>query len=846
MKLYYSLIFVVFYSLILTKPLSAQIDVDEFNTFKSQHVNLTATGLNTLYPRPEPSYYKGYNHTPELANVAYLDSVREAYNLTEDELTMLSDNHFFITQRIEKIGFARALHDIYINDLPVFVSTDIILDALHRSYDYLLKNLERDLMSRNLEDFLAELYQNLPEFLEKYDEEGINESLKDIDLYVTVAYSLISGKKQPLNIASEELYDQVLTAIDKCKPARISLFCKKERTRELDFSQFKVRGHYVYTEMDKALGLKSLEPYFRAQMWLGRIEFFMTPAAASPWEEPWGEDEIRRMNINAYLLNELWANSANKHKLNKNNYIINYLVGESDNVTPTELENFYSEQGVSDVAFFFEEERYDAYLKALSDNDNFAQKIMGGMLFSNPDSIADTLPVSYRLSGQRFIIDSYILANMVYDRIIYQNRAIFRGMPKPLDALYALGNSDAAYFLQDEIEEFKYASNLANMRYLVDHKEHSFWQSSYYNGWLGAIRCLNPVEDDENQPFFMRTSAWHQQKMNTQLASWAQLRHDNVLYAKPSYTGMTGCSFPHSYVEPYPEFYAGIADFTSDLAEFLGNLDLSGWEAASAVSGLENVVEVMNKLEQIAIKELNGTPFSDDENDWLKTMLFENGMSGAPPYSGWYADLLLNPHDMLEADFPVVDIHTQPTDRSGAPVGKVLHVGTGKVNMGTFIVKDVESGKYRAYTGPFFSYYDTITTNFKRLTDQDWERIIDSGNKPSRPEWTSNFLIDEKGKKQQDIIALPNKMLVGIDEYAEAENAPFSVYPNPVTGKLHVRTNCMDSDVRYSIITIDGKVIQNSTFSENLDIDFSTMKKGLYLLHLKGNNVDVVQKIIKH
>ena len=61
----------------------------------------------------------------------------------------------------------------------------------------------------------------------------------------------------------------------------------------------------------------------------------------------------------------------------------------------------------------------------------------------------------------------------------------------------------------------------------------------------------------------MKTAAFWQEKMNTQLASWAELRHDNLLYAKQSYTGGTVCSYPYSYVEPFPEFYQSLKDFAN-------------------------------------------------------------------------------------------------------------------------------------------------------------------------------------------------------------------------------------------------------------------------------------------
>ena len=56
----------------------------------------------------------------------------------------------------------------------------------------------------------------------------------------------------------------------------------------------------------------------------------------------------------------------------------------------------------------------------------------------------------------------------------------------------------------------------------------------------------------------MKTEPWARRMLNTQLASWAELRHDTLLYAKQSYTGFPVCEFPDAYVDPYPEAWAGI------------------------------------------------------------------------------------------------------------------------------------------------------------------------------------------------------------------------------------------------------------------------------------------------
>ncbi|MBN1926893.1 MAG: DUF3160 domain-containing protein [Prolixibacteraceae bacterium] len=834
------LLFIVF-ALISFQAFS-QINPDDFENFKSQNTDLSFDGLKVLYPGASDSYYKGYSNTPSFSNVLFLDSVSEKFSLTKDELELLNQNHFFISERLSYENFGRALHTIYANDLPLFISTDAILNALHCSYDKLLKNLEQQLMVNNLGQVLEELYNSYTSFAKQYEGEGIDESLKDVDLYLSVANSLITNTEKLPRIASLDSYTTVMNAIKAEKNVTISLFCGPSRLRDLDFSQFKVRGHYVYTDEDRIWDLPSLEPYFRTMMWLGRIELFLTAPAVNPWEVPWGKEEIRRMNIDAMLLNMLLNECSKKELFLVNETIINYLVGSSDNVTPAELTEYLAGKGISNVSDLLNDQVYDSYYGGFSLNPEFEQKIMGGMYFSNPyANKPDTLPVSFRLSGQRYIIDSEILANVVYDRIIYNGKKIHRGLPNPLDALFALGNSDAGYFLEDEIEEYHYATNLANLRYLVEHKEESFWGESLYNCWLGAIRELNPVEDDDSMPFFMRTSAWHQQKMNTQLASWAQLRHDNLLYAKPSYTGMTGCSYPCSYVEPYPDFYAALATFADNAGQFISTLPIKGWDAQKIIEFFPNFAEVMRKLEALAVKELNDEPFSDDENKWLESFLIEGGGSGEPPYSGWYSELYLDPFDVVEWEYPVVDLHTQPTDEFGVYVGYVFHAATGKTNLGTFMIKKPGTHQYVAYTGAFSSYYEKITDNFLRLTDQDWTQLVNDNNVPIRPEWTAAYLADKKGSTSAICPELPFTYLV-TDNNTQYLTS-LLIFPNPVSTFLTIK-GTPAPNVNFTVYDLTGKVCLKGETGRNTTFDFSNLKNGLYLLKFDRADIPAV-KIIK-
>src|SRR6202022_3394903 len=82
------------------------------------------------------------------------------------------------------------------------------------------------------------------------------------------------------------------------------------------------------------------------------------------------------------------------------------------------------------------------------------------------------------------------------------------------------------------------------------------WNRNLYWSWLYALQPLL-AEYGAGYPTFMTTTAYRTKSLNTARASWAQLRHDTILYAKQSYTMGLPASAPppppppaHGYVEP--------------------------------------------------------------------------------------------------------------------------------------------------------------------------------------------------------------------------------------------------------------------------------------------------------
>jgi hypothetical protein len=95
---------------------------------------------------------------------------------------------------------------------------------------------------------------------------------------------------------------------------------------------------------------------------------------------------------------------------------------------------------------------------------------------------------------------------------------------------------------------------------------------------------------------------------------------------------------------------------------------------------------------------------------------------------GWYAKLFFEQEDSLKFDPTIADVHTQPADEGGNPVGKVLHVGTGRPRL-MVVTIDTCSGP-RAYAGVTSSYYEKITENWKRMDDKEWSSELTTATPP--------------------------------------------------------------------------------------------------------------------
>ena len=252
------------------------------------------------------------------------------------------------------------------------------------------------------------------------------------------------------------------------------------------------------------------------------------------------------------------------------------------------------------------------------------------------------------------------------------------------------------------------------------------WNRNLYWSWLYALKPLLN-EFGKGYPTFMQTGAWQDKELNTALASWAELRHDTILYAKQSYTprlaSAPGPPPPPQkplvgYIEPVPEFYARMLDLTGMTREGLSQLGALSQKEDNRLANLESVLD---RSLSIAINELEGKELTDDDYDFIRDLgkSLENIIAGVESEG--------------KETTIVADVHTD----TNAPE-EVLEEGVGYVDLNLVAYK-VPDGRIIIGAGPTLSYYEFKQPIDDRLTDEAWKEMLESGQAPPRPAWTSSF-----------------------------------------------------------------------------------------------------------
>jgi hypothetical protein len=695
------------------------------------------------------AYYEGWEFAFEPNTICYelpldpniitnYDYVNKFLGL-DPALEHISQNGFVVIEH--DFGFFADHDDIvspytYLREdnITLFVTSDTLLHLYHIQFDETLKEIEE----RQFYDDILKLTDSLlTHAVQLYDQlDGdLKEAARRNVAYLAVAGQLIGSSSPVPEIVSDEVSGELTKIENHSGFLPSDIFIYKE-----DYSQYVPRGHYTRSE--------KLKRYFKTLMWYGRMAFLLKG------HENWGQ--LGKALINPYnakiqtlqacllavSLNTQQVDERLGHEIWDRIYTVTaFYVGLSDDLTPYDylwaLEKVFGQEYM---------------LVELDDPNDFhhlkaelallpAPKIFGGT--GDPDVLPpvteETLneildkTKGMRLMGQRFIPDSYMFQNLVFSQVkdytgdlndlpftsIVAPLGIVRGYPRGLDVMALLGSEQAKDILIQE-GDTDYLGYWEKFNELAD-EFGAFgpedWNRNLYWGWLYSLQALI-ADYGEGYPVFMQSPAWSKRSLNAALASWTELRHDTILYAKQSYSvnppfSESSPPTPPAYVEPAPEFFGRLLALARMTRTGLSDMEVLSEQAVERLLSFE---EMLGRLIEIVTKQLTNQSLSNqdrlylnnlaDDLEWVVTGIGETGLKTTM----------------------VADVHTVGSEET------VLEEGVGKVDLVVVACPRPDGSAFLA-VGPVLSYYEFKHPMSDRLTDEKWRELLDSPDKPERPAW---------------------------------------------------------------------------------------------------------------
>ena len=697
----------------------------------------------------------------------------EKISLDDSALKMLESNGFVVIENpygSAEEDITRMYSTLKDQEIPVFITTDSLLHLYHIQFDETLRLIEeREFYDTLWKTDLALLNASIEKYNSASGDE--KEAAKRNAAYFSVALSLLQPKPAQIQAAEEDLYQDVKEVdlyedmdkeslfpggAEKQYQFEISKFVKKEVEAELalieahqgfelspifkyqeDYSQYAPRGHYTRSE--------KLQNYFKAFMWHGRMSMLLKEKLIES-EDP--AKDARIQTIQASLIaSQLQSEPELLEKWDRIYEVTAFYVGFSDDLGPYEyMEALDSVFGNGKREF--KNTTIEELKVKLAEFPG--PKIYGGTGRCvveppfTPEQADECLEntTGFRFMGQRFIPDSYVFSNLVgvytgkytgestenekpFTLVISGNGEAVRGFPRGLDTMALLGSERAVYWLNElndsnyedyDVQYGKMDSEFANF-------SAADWNRNLYWSWLYSLQPL--LKDyGSGYPTFMQTDAWQDKELSTSLASWTELRHDTILYAKQSYTMEKGSSMfkpPEKsvvgYVEPVPDFYARLLALTKMTNQ---GLDEMGVLDPISKSRLTNLEEVLSRLQEISEKELENKKLTDEDYKFIKNF--------GDQLEGTIGDV----DEKARKTTVVADVHTDDNTET------VLEEGIGYVDM-LVVAYKLPDGRILVGAGPVMSYYEFKQPMSDRLTDEKWKEMLEA-NPPVRPEWAATYI----------------------------------------------------------------------------------------------------------
>ncbi len=669
----------------------------------------------------------------------------EGFNLSDEAKEYLRQNYFVVVP-----GHKKEIYDIYKEckkrSQPVFVTTDAVLHTSHIFFDYLLRILEIE----KLYDRALELTDKMIDFsIQQYDQAqnaDVREAAKLNIGFFAVARKQFDPSYQ-VGFGLDDIVENEIANMEAHQGLEYRNLLTYVEAPNLfltpyayeDYSQYVPRGHYTRNER--------FEKYFKAMMWYGRIDFKLKPGKTEP-----AITHGQMMTLQAILMTDALMKDQHAYQVWKGLYEPTvYFVGKTDDLHVDDYTNLIEDifPGKITVDGYGDKSKLSEFIDKATELR--PPKILSGTAFVEYGEFPVTTK-GFRFMGQRFIPDSYMFQELVFG--IEDQKEILkytgqgkpftmeliprvgpvRAFPRGLDIFAVLGSKRALAILEKDgdTEYEHYYEQLNKLKEEFSFKGKKEWKENLYWRWLYSLLPLLEEKKDQNLPKFMQTTAWVDRALQTALGSWAELRHDVILYAKQSYPPMALTAMPpqpqftYGYVEPYPQVYARIEEMMKDLRN---NLDELGIAPEGVPEKLESFENLLSKLKTISEKELSRQILSDEEYELIWNI--GDRFASLKRFSPEIMQKITSGTD--EKMDLIADVHTDLNTK------QVLEEGVGSP-FNIFVMIEDGKGK-RLCRGGVFSYYEFKHPLDDRLTDEKWQDLGSRNQRPPQPNWVESFTV---------------------------------------------------------------------------------------------------------
>jgi len=631
------------------------------------------------------------------------------------------------------------------------VTPDLFLHAWHRYFSNAMEHIEQTQLRPRLEEFLhlslasvASLRTDAPE--------GTRAGLDRIQAQLACAWVLLGLPEQAAEPAGEQSPDEADESLDNALPktdprtltqrlkavcknlpdpladalrAEVALILAANATEpsplfsiygpppsRADYTQFIPRSHYTKNE--------KLRAWFRSMMFLGRNGINL------PGTDDLGlSDSLLMLQVLAHR--PAGAREAPLARWKSIMEITSFFAGPSDDLDYPALRNWTAAhlgRNTLTLADARDTKSLDTLRAALPD---LRPPAIVSSIHDTPNSPAED-PPSFRLFGQRFTYDSWVLSELTRD-----SPASAPTMPTCSFIAAAFGDPLAGRLAADFVQgnalhESTLADRLGVLQQRLASVRDDAWFASMAAKQLHVMTRL-AGETSPHAPHYMRGPTYASRKLESLLGSWTELKHDTVLYAKQSYAeaGEGGSPakeppVPLGFVEPQLRFWAELERLARFAAAGFTRHKLLP-DADEEWARLNVFVRDIEFCRLCANRIAAGRPLTAEQNKQL-----------------WQLDLLYMDQPFDDSGVPdpnrgmtalVTDVHTD------AGSGKVLLEALDKPLLMLALVST--GGTTRLTAGVAYRHLEFHASMDQRMTDESWRAKVYSGKPglPPRADWAT-------------------------------------------------------------------------------------------------------------